>query len=154
MYFWTTSLWTCKTSSEYVLYTVFGRRVAIFKDRVLYISFFRCTFITSVKKRNRDKALYNYMIPQNTYQTLTSVSTGTDFIRTHIHCNYTNIVLKWSFFYRHNDLPWNIRKFLRNQINEFELDTDLTVVEPWSISKYSHTDLPRLREGMVGAQVR
>ncbi|CAG9782057.1 unnamed protein product [Diatraea saccharalis] len=53
----------------------------------------------------------------------------------------------------HNDLPWNIRKFLRNQINEFELDTDLTVVEPWSISKYSHTDLPRLREGMVGAQV-
>lgn len=57
------------------------------------------------------------------------------------------------FFDRHNDLPWNIRKFLRNQINEFELDTDLTVVEPWSISKYSHTDLPRLREGMVGAQV-
>ena len=55
---------------------------------------------------------------------------------------------------RHNDLPWNIRKFLRNQINEFELDTDLTQVEPWSISKYSHTDLPRLREGMVGAQVR
>ncbi|CAG4977649.1 unnamed protein product [Colias eurytheme] len=53
----------------------------------------------------------------------------------------------------HNDLPWNIRKFLRNQINEFELDTDLTQVEPWSISKYSHTDLPRLRQGMVGAQV-
>ncbi|XP_045458330.1 dipeptidase 1-like [Melitaea cinxia] len=52
----------------------------------------------------------------------------------------------------HNDLPWNIRKFLRNQINEFELDTDLTQVEPWSISKYSHTDLPRLRAGMVGAQ--
>lgn len=55
--------------------------------------------------------------------------------------------------YRHNDLPWNVRKFLRNQINEFDLDTDLTRVEPWSISKYSHTDLPRLREGMVGAQV-
>ncbi|XP_026745230.1 putative dipeptidase MGYG_00085, partial [Trichoplusia ni] len=53
----------------------------------------------------------------------------------------------------HNDLPWNIRKFLRNQINEFELNTDLTVVEPWSISKYSHTDLPRLKQGMVGAQV-
>ncbi|CAG9136402.1 unnamed protein product [Plutella xylostella] len=52
----------------------------------------------------------------------------------------------------HNDLPWNIRKFLRNQINEFELDQDLTRVEPWSISKYSHTDLPRMREGMVGAQ--
>ncbi|XP_050684203.1 dipeptidase 1-like isoform X2 [Leptidea sinapis] len=52
----------------------------------------------------------------------------------------------------HNDLPWNIRKFLGNQINEFELDTDLTQIEPWSKSKYSHTDLPRLREGMVGAQ--
>lgn len=56
-------------------------------------------------------------------------------------------------FFRHNDLPWNIRKFLRNQINDFELDTDLTQVEPWSKSKYSHTDLPRLRQGMVGAQV-
>ncbi|XP_075990651.1 dipeptidase 1-like isoform X2 [Anticarsia gemmatalis] len=52
----------------------------------------------------------------------------------------------------HNDLPWNIRKFLRNQINDFELNTDLTIVEPWSISKYSHTDLPRMKQGMVGAQ--
>lgn len=52
----------------------------------------------------------------------------------------------------HNDLPWNLRKFLRNQINEVELDTDLTLVEPFSKSKYSHTDLPRMREGMIGAQ--
>ncbi|XP_077301774.1 dipeptidase 1-like [Arctopsyche grandis] len=52
----------------------------------------------------------------------------------------------------HNDLPWNLRKFLRNEINDFELNTDLTVVEPWSKSKYSHTDLPRLRAGMMGAQ--
>lgn len=56
--------------------------------------------------------------------------------------------------FRHNDLPWNLRKFLRNEINDFELNTDLTVVEPWSKSKYSHTDLPRLRAGMMGAQVK
>ena len=53
---------------------------------------------------------------------------------------------------RHNDLPWNIRKFLKNQLREFRFD-DLRDTHPWSRSAWSHTDLRRLKEGMVAAQV-
>ncbi|XP_046660577.1 dipeptidase 1-like [Homalodisca vitripennis] len=52
----------------------------------------------------------------------------------------------------HNDLPWNIRSFVHNQLVLFNFSTDLTEVEPWSRSNWSHTDLPRLRAGLVGAQ--
>ncbi|XP_024944676.1 dipeptidase 1 isoform X2 [Cephus cinctus] len=51
----------------------------------------------------------------------------------------------------HNDLPWNIRKFLKNQLRDFRFD-DLRETHPWSRSAWSHTDLRRLREGMVAAQ--
>ena len=54
----------------------------------------------------------------------------------------------------HNDLPWNIRNFVHNQLAEFEFDTDLRQVVPWSKSAWSQTDLPRLKQGMVGGQVR
>ena len=53
----------------------------------------------------------------------------------------------------HNDLPWNIRNFVHNQLAEFDFDTDLRQVVPWSKSAWSQTDLPRLRQGMVGGQV-
>ncbi|XP_067000726.1 dipeptidase 1-like [Anabrus simplex] len=52
----------------------------------------------------------------------------------------------------HNDLPWNIRKFLKNQLRDFPFSEDLREVSPWSRSSWSHTDLPRLREGRVAAQ--
>ncbi|KAJ8684159.1 hypothetical protein QAD02_019951 [Eretmocerus hayati] len=52
----------------------------------------------------------------------------------------------------HNDLPWNIRNFVHNQLADFEFNTDLRQVTPWSKSAWSQTDLPRLREGMVGGQ--
>ncbi|KAK0097363.1 hypothetical protein PV326_002285 [Microctonus aethiopoides] len=51
----------------------------------------------------------------------------------------------------HNDLPWNIRKFLKNQLRDFRFD-DLSDSHPWSHSAWSHTDLRRLKEGMVAAQ--
>lgn len=54
---------------------------------------------------------------------------------------------------RHNDLPWNIRKFLKNQLREFRFGEDLRGITPWSTSQWSHTDLRRLKEGMVSAQV-
>lgn len=58
------------------------------------------------------------------------------------------------FIYRrHNDLPWNIRKFVHNKLMYFNFSADLNTVEPWSKSNWSQTDLPRLRRGMVGAQV-
>ncbi|XP_026476013.1 dipeptidase 1-like, partial [Ctenocephalides felis] len=52
----------------------------------------------------------------------------------------------------HNDLPWNIRKFSHNLLRDLDLDTDLRNVAPWSRSRFSHTDLPRMREGHVGGQ--
>ncbi|XP_053695316.1 uncharacterized protein LOC128742857 [Sabethes cyaneus] len=52
----------------------------------------------------------------------------------------------------HNDLPWNIRKFLHNQLNEFRFDDDLKLVSPWSKSAWSHTDLQRLKRGRIAAQ--
>ncbi|XP_014207943.1 dipeptidase 1-like [Copidosoma floridanum] len=52
----------------------------------------------------------------------------------------------------HNDLPWNVRKFVHNQLGEVNLSSDLGRVEPWAKSDWSHTDVPRLRKGRVGAQ--
>lgn len=55
---------------------------------------------------------------------------------------------------RHNDLPWNIRKFTGGgKLYSLRLESGLQQQEPWSKSVWSHTDLPRLREGRVGAQV-
>ena len=52
----------------------------------------------------------------------------------------------------HNDLPWNIRNFVHNQLAEFDFE-DLRQVTPWSKSAWSQTDLVRLHQGMVGGQV-
>ncbi|XP_069997711.1 dipeptidase 1-like [Penaeus vannamei] len=52
----------------------------------------------------------------------------------------------------HNDLPWNIRKFMHNKLHSFNFTAELKKLRPWSRSSWSHTDLPRLRRGMVGAQ--
>ncbi|XP_035712556.1 uncharacterized protein LOC110855851 isoform X2 [Folsomia candida] len=53
----------------------------------------------------------------------------------------------------HNDLMWNLRMYLRNQISELSFDSDLRLHEPFKGSQWSHTDLIRLREGGVGAQL-
>ncbi|KAJ9592492.1 hypothetical protein L9F63_015908, partial [Diploptera punctata] len=63
------------------------------------------------------------------------------------------ILLETSLLMSHNDLPWNIRKFLKNQLINFRFAEDLRELSPWSRSTWSHTDLPRLREGMVAATV-
>lgn len=52
----------------------------------------------------------------------------------------------------HNDLAWNVRKFMHNKIGGLNLSADLARVEPWAKSQWSHTDIPRLRAGLVGAQ--
>jgi len=46
----------------------------------------------------------------------------------------------------HNDLPWAIRQGFENDVHGVDLTTDL------SMSTRLHTDIPRLREGGVGAQ--
>lgn len=50
-------------------------------------------------------------------------------------------------------MPWNVRKFVHNQLGEVNLSSDLGRVDPWARSDWSHTDIPRLRAGLVGAQV-
>ncbi|RXG51788.1 Dipeptidase 1 [Armadillidium vulgare] len=52
----------------------------------------------------------------------------------------------------HNDLASNIHDVLNNQLHLFPFDQNLTTLEPWASDAFSHTDLPRLFEGMVGAQ--
>ncbi|XP_046805440.1 dipeptidase 1 [Lucilia cuprina] len=52
----------------------------------------------------------------------------------------------------HNDLPWNIRKFLHNKLNDFNFNEDLREVMPWKRSHWSHTDLTRLKKGRISAQ--
>ncbi|KAH1013536.1 hypothetical protein HUJ04_002519 [Dendroctonus ponderosae] len=52
----------------------------------------------------------------------------------------------------HNDLPWNIRKYVHNRLKSFKFDEDLQGVAPWATSPWSHTDLPRLERGHVSAQ--
>uniref|UniRef100_A0A182JZK5 Dipeptidase n=1 Tax=Anopheles christyi TaxID=43041 RepID=A0A182JZK5_9DIPT len=52
----------------------------------------------------------------------------------------------------HNDLPWNLYNYERNQINKFELNTDLKTHPVWGPATNSHTDIPRLKAGKVGAQ--
>jgi hypothetical protein len=58
-----------------------------------------------------------------------------------------------ALYSRHNDLPWNIRKFLHNRLQDFRFGEDLRKIVPWSSSPWSHTDLPRLQAGLVAAQV-
>lgn len=51
----------------------------------------------------------------------------------------------------HNDLPWNLRKFVHNKLVNLNLSA-IDQEEPWSKSRWSHTDIPRLRAGQIGAQ--
>ncbi|XP_076272214.1 dipeptidase 1-like isoform X2 [Rhynchophorus ferrugineus] len=51
----------------------------------------------------------------------------------------------------HNDLPWNLRKFVHNQLNQLNL-SKIKEEDPWLTSKWSHTDMPKLLAGGVGAQ--
>lgn len=47
---------------------------------------------------------------------------------------------------RHNDLPWQLVLYVDNKLQ----DIDLNVRPNFNIT---HTDIPRLRAGLVGAQV-
>ncbi|XP_060535679.1 dipeptidase 1-like isoform X2 [Cylas formicarius] len=51
----------------------------------------------------------------------------------------------------HNDLPWNLRKFVHNKLASLNLSA-IGLEEPWAQSKWSQTDIPRMRAGLLGAQ--
>ena len=45
-----------------------------------------------------------------------------------------------------------LRMYAKNQVAGLDIN-DLTIVDGWSTSPLSHTDIQRLRQGKVGAQV-
>ena len=45
-----------------------------------------------------------------------------------------------------------LRDYAKNQVANLDIN-DLTAVEPWASSTLSHTDIKRLRQGKMGAQV-
>jgi membrane dipeptidase len=47
----------------------------------------------------------------------------------------------------HNDLPWEYRQRVKNQLDKIDLTADTSKLE-----KPMHTDIPRLRQGGMGAQ--
>nr|XP_040582175.1 uncharacterized protein LOC121130504 [Lepeophtheirus salmonis] len=53
----------------------------------------------------------------------------------------------------HNDLPWNIRKFVHNKLDTVNFTHNLKFIEPWSKSKWSHTDISRMVAGKIGCQL-
>ena len=51
-------------------------------------------------------------------------------------------------FRSHNDFPWQMYKRFNNAIEDFDFAKDLRDVQP-----AFNTDIPRLKEGLLGAQV-
>ena len=47
----------------------------------------------------------------------------------------------------HNDIPFGYKRRVNNQLEKMDFSTDLSQAE-----KPTHTDLPRLRKGLVGGQ--
>ena len=54
------------------------------------------------------------------------------------------------YFHRHNDLPERFRMYAKDKVYTVDLKEDTRKV--WNTS-HAHTDIPRLREGRLGAQV-
>ena len=51
----------------------------------------------------------------------------------------------------HNDLPYNLYNLEKNQLENFNFDSDLRLNPRWQI-RSSFTDLPRIRKGKLGGQ--
>lgn len=55
----------------------------------------------------------------------------------------------------HNDLPHLLYKRVQNDLNKYSFLQNLTLDPTWGLQNCSecHSDLPRMREGKIGAQV-
>ena len=62
---------------------------------------------------------------------------------------FKGLIIVTSVYRRHNDFPWRMKRYAKNKLASIDLESDLRLI--WG--KNSHTDIPRLREGHVGAQV-
>ena len=54
---------------------------------------------------------------------------------------------------RHNDLPWQLREYFSNQLERVDLSLNSSGGKVEVYGDMWHTDIPRLRAGMIGAQV-
>jgi len=52
----------------------------------------------------------------------------------------------------HNDLPWQLREMLHNDLSTFDFAADTSTLSPAPGSAPLMTDIPRLRAGQVGGQ--
>ena len=57
----------------------------------------------------------------------------------------TNVLKTTPLIDGHNDIPWQYRVRAKNHLNQLDLSADLSKLE-----KPTHTDIPRLRQGLVG----
>lgn len=64
----------------------------------------------------------------------------------------SSVLLEVPLIDGHNDLPHNLYQLEQNQLKNFNFDSDLKLHPVWGPKTSSHTDLPRLRTGMVGGQ--
>ena len=68
--------------------------------------------------------------------------------------NYDNIQSSDLWFFSHNDLAMNLRYLLKNDLSDFNFNSNLSTNEIWNSIPYNHIDLPRMREGRLQGQVR
>lgn len=64
----------------------------------------------------------------------------------------SSVLLEVPLIDGHNDLPHNLYRLEKNQLVNFNFDSDLKAHPIWGNTASSHTDLPRLRTGRVGGQ--
>ena len=48
----------------------------------------------------------------------------------------------------------NLRYLLKNDLSDFNFNSNLSTNEIWNSIPYNHIDLPRMREGRLQGQVR
>lgn len=47
-----------------------------------------------------------------------------------------------------------LRDYFENDLTNFDFNTNLSAIEPWASHYADDTDIPRMKEGRVGGQVR
>jgi hypothetical protein len=69
---------------------------------------------------------------------------------------FGRLIFQMHPLHRHNGLPNNMRRMLRNQLSKVDFKQNLTGDPAWGYEGCPdcHTDIPRLREGLLGSQVR
>lgn len=71
---------------------------------------------------------------------------------THVSSRLHNALKTVPIVDGHNDLPYRLRLLVNNQLQRVNLNSDLRLDPVWGNCSGCYTDIPRLRQGMVGGQ--